>query len=178
MSEKRQSSIKAFLIWLSECVKRNDRGLLADLRHGFSHGTEYRAWPHIAKWCDLQEDSERCIWITVAAGFATHKKTVSRGNMGATMRQLALTGSEGKADKCLASFDGRFRRLLTCSSPEEVCRHLHGIIRVAERKNVGINFEQLFWDLMKWNRQTPDVRVLWASQYWDTELPAKGGAPQ
>ncbi len=157
--------IDAFLAFLAKHVE--DRGMIADLRAGFSEATACRAWPHVGSWCDLADERERAIWMTVAAGFAVHKGTDTKaGNMGATLRRIALGDGKQKATDALKSFDGRFRRFLTCSSTEEVCERLPGVIRAAERKGVGIDFRQLFWDLRSWNSPKRDVRVDWAAVYW------------
>lgn len=168
MNTEETSGIARFLAWAADAVKRKDRGTLADLRHGFSPATEYRAWPHIAPWCDLTNDRERRIWITVAAGFATLERSVRCGNLGVTLRGLALHNTNGKSEDALTSFDARFRRLLTCVSAEEVCEHLPGIIRAAKAKEIPIDFEQLFNDLRYWREKT---KVRWAAAYWQAEAP-------
>lgn len=181
MAEQTQTKIQAFLTRLTGCAARDDRGTLADLRHGFSAATEHRAWPHLAAWgVDLCNDRERRIWLTIAAGFATLKSTRRRGNLGATMRRIAVGGGRA-GDDVLRSFEGRFRRLLTCATPEELCIRLPAVIRAAARKDVAIDFEQLFWDLERWpiDSRGADVRVEWAQAYWgsayeDTEQ--EGGA--
>lgn len=40
---------------------RDDRGAMANLRRGFSPGTEDRAWPWVARWCDLTNNRQRVI---------------------------------------------------------------------------------------------------------------------
>lgn len=70
MADKESNRIQTFLRKLGQCVARDERGTLADLRHGFSPVTEHRAWPHLAAWgVNLPDDRERRIWLTVAAGF-------------------------------------------------------------------------------------------------------------
>lgn len=144
-----------------------DRGAMADLRHGFSETTEYRAWPYLANWCDLRKERERAIWLTVAAGFATHGGTAQCGNLGWTLRHIAR--GDGKGEEGLKSFEGRFRRLLTSAHAEELCRLLPGILRAAERKGVPVNYECLFWDLQTWHKPEKNVKVHWAQAYWATE---------
>ncbi len=144
-----------------------DRGVMADLRHGLSKATEYRAWPHVAPWCRLDRVRERRIWLTVAAGFAVHQATASTGNMGTVMRALAI--GQGRGEKGLATFDARFRRFLSCSSSSEVCDHLGGVLRAAEREGVPVDFAQLFRDLSSWGDR---AKVRWATEYWGTEPPA------
>ena len=174
--KRTEHGIDKFLAFLGGLVRKKDRGALADLRAGLSEATAYRAWPHVAPWCDLKNDRQRAIWMTVAAGFAVHEGTDPKaGNMGATLRSIALGDGTQKADDtCLHSFEGRFRRLLTCSSTHEVCERLPGVIRAAERKGVKIDFRQLFWDLAGWNSPKRDVRVEWAAAYWGTAV-AEGG---
>ena len=175
--ERKPSSIRQFLNLLEGYVKKDDRGALAHLRRGFSEATEYRAWPYIAGWCrNLANDRDRRIWLTVSAGFATHLRTVhGSGNMGDVVRRLATGGDTRRPLEALKSFDGRFRRLLTCSSAEELSRHLQGIIRAAERKGIPVDFEQLFWDLIRWENPESKVRIKWAAAYWATETQTEGG---
>lgn len=161
MDENRKRII-SFLTYLKKHAE--NRGLMADLRHGFSSGSEYRAWPHIAVRCDLAKSREKAVWVTIGAAFATLKGDMTNtGNLGSTLRQIALVGASGSAQDALKSFDARFRRLLTCDTAEEVCARLPAIIRVAERKGIGVNLEELFCDLIYWHER---VKLRWAAAYW------------
>ena len=167
------ASIDRFLADLAGAVHRDDRGTLADLRHSFSEATSHRAWPHLAPYCDLRDPRTRAIWSVVGAGFATLAPEglarSSVGNIGATMRKLAV--GDGKSDeKKLASFEGRFRRLLTCPSVEELCEHLVAVVRAAKAKGVAVDFRKLYEDLMGWENQ--EVRIEWATAYWGVRAPA------
>ncbi|MDD4442749.1 MAG: type I-E CRISPR-associated protein Cse2/CasB [Kiritimatiellae bacterium] len=153
-----------------------DRGMLAALRRGLSEATEQYAWPYLASYCAMTDPKQRVIWLTVAGAAATlaplglvRDNEVGVGNMGATLRHLAAGGEhkEKEVDKKLASFENRFRRLLTCQTVEELCRHLVGVVRAAAAKNIPVNLLQLYSDLLAWeSRQVPDVRVEWAQGYW------------
>ncbi len=180
------SDIKNLLydIRIAASPGREDRGMLAALRRGLSEATEHYAWPYLAPYCNLSDPEQRIIWLTIAgaaailapAGLVREKSEVGVGNMGATMRELAV-GDERKKDeveKRLATFESRFRRLLTCRTVEELCRHLVGIFRAAAAKNKPVNLVQLYSDLQRWESpQEADVRVEWAQGYWvdtpDTE---------
>lgn len=142
---------------------REDRGVMADLRRGFSEDTQQRAWPHIAKFCDLRKDRERKIVKLVSAGFAIHKDSAKTGNMGDTMRKIAM--GNGSGIEGLSSYESRFRRLLSAQAADELCEFLPGIIKTAEVKGVGINFYQLYKDLWYWNEH---IKVDWAAAYWGT----------
>jgi len=154
-----KNSIEGFLEYLRK--HKENRGVMADLRHGFSQATEYRAWPHIARWCDLGNDRSRRIMLTVAAGFAIHGRSVPSGNLGSVFRKIA-TG-DGRGQEGLATFDARFRRFLSCSTALEVCDHLPGVLRAVERKGAPVDFARLHRDLTFWGERT---KVEWARDYW------------
>lgn len=152
---------------------REDRGMLAALRRGFSETTEQYAWPYLAPYCPMTDPKQRAIWLTIAAAKATlapdglDRAGLGVGNLGATMRHLALGDSKKKEDDALASFEARFRRLLTCQTVEELCKHLVGVIRAASAKSKPVDLKGLFWDLQAWeDRSQRDVRVEWAQGYW------------
>lgn len=156
---------REFIAGLQALAARDDRAALADLRHGVSPGTSHRAWPHLAHYCDLRKEDHRLAFAVVGAGFATHGATRSGcGNLGTTLRRLAL-GAQGRTDDALASFAGRFRRLLTCATTADLCHHLPGILRAAERKGVQVDYELLLRDLLNWE-QDPDTKIRWAEAYW------------
>ncbi len=154
-----------------------DRGKLAALRRGFSERTAHYAWPHIAPYCDMTDVRQRAIWLTAAASAALlapeRLMRSNVGNMGATMRALALggdTGREASVEKALHSFEARFRRLLTCQTTEELCSHLAGVVRAALAKEKPLDVKKMFWDLQSWEqRDSRDVRVEWAQGYWVKE---------
>ena len=178
MTETKQSTdIQNFLKKLKYFAEHSDRGALADLRHGFSPGTEYRAWPYIARYCrNLENDTQRKIWLTIGAGFAIHKSTVKeRNDIGSVMQKLAFGLPGNSPNDRLNSFEARFRRLISCSNSSELCDQLRGIIVAAERKGIEINFEQLFWDLQKWHKPEKKVKVKWAQSYWNYSS-KKGGS--
>jgi len=169
IATKQRGHIDRFLDHLAS--QTGDRGVMADLRHGLSRATEYRAWPHIAQWCRLDNEKQRRIWLTVAAGFAIHQRATDSGNMGTVLRSLATGGGRGLEG--LATFDARFRRLLACSSAAELCDHLGGVLRAAERNGIPVNFAQLYKDLTYWGNR---AKVEWATEYWGT--PPAGTSPE
>lgn len=140
---------------------RDDRGAMANLRRGFSSATEDRAWPWIARWCDITNDRQRAIYAAVAAAFATHPEIAVHGDLGAVMQELAQRNQKG--EEGLKSFGATFQRFLNCHSPQEVCERLPAIVRMAKQQGVAVNYRQLFIDLCYWGNR---VKVRWASAYW------------
>ncbi len=164
--------IDNFLNFVNRAVARDDRGVLADLRCGFVEQRASKCWPHIASYCDLRDDLERNVWEFVAAGSATVLGTKTTGNMGMTLRKIAL-GQGGKDG--LSSFEPRFRRVLGARSAEEVCQLLRGVIRAAKSKSVDINFRTLYWDLIHWGQESKKVRESWATAFWAAEREGESG---
>ncbi len=142
-------------------ARREDRGLMANLRRGLSETTANRTWPYIARWCNLENDRQRTIFQTVAGSFAFNPNATSEGNMGTTMRQLAT--SDGRGADGLKTFETRFRRFLSCDSVFDVCDRLPTVIRTTQAKGVAINHEELFKDLHYWS---DPVKIRWANRYW------------
>lgn len=139
---------------------KNDRGIMADVRCGFSSAREQRAWRHIAAFCDLEKEWSRIPVQTLCAAFATQPKCAKYGNMGTTMHEIAKDrGKEG-----LKSFEGRFRRMLTCATKLELCALLPSIVRAAKAKEIPINYHQLYCDIYWW--EYGKTKLEWAAEYW------------
>ncbi len=149
--------------------RREDRGFMADLRRGFNPGTEHRAWPHVAPWCELTHDRERAIHTTVMAGFAFHPEHAADGNLGVTLRRIA-TGQGG--EEGLRSFEARFRRILICDTAEEAARLAGYVVRAAAAKGIPVDYVALFTDLTYWGER---VKLRWAQGYWSGVNSAENG---
>ncbi|MDD3585947.1 MAG: type I-E CRISPR-associated protein Cse2/CasB [Thermoguttaceae bacterium] len=164
MGEETKWETPPFIEYLFTLSPEKDSGKLADLRKGFSKATAVRAWPHIGRFCLLNNDRDRVIYETVGAGYATHPVNdgTPYANFGSVMQKLAFESVGGDAEK-RKTFDTRFRRLLACESAEEVCQHIKGVILAAKAKDVPVPWESLFWDLKKWGDK---VKISWATKYW------------
>jgi CRISPR type I-E-associated protein CasB/Cse2 len=129
---------------------RQDRGALANLRGALKPAQRHRAWPYLGR---VGIGNPR--YEVVAGLFAHHPDgdDSQAGNLGATCRRLAGENN---------TFDGRFRRLLTCDR-EEVCERIVPVVFAAKAKGVRVNYERLFADLTYWTDRT---REEWAREYW------------
>lgn len=128
---------------------RNDRGAMADLRCALNATRRSRAWPLLARVGGI----DRPVYETVAGLFAYHPEETHTGNIGTTCRRLASENN---------SFDGRFRRLLSCDRPE-ICERLRPVILAAKAKGIAVNYEELFADFCYWG---DTVKARWAREYW------------
>ncbi len=160
-----------FIAWLKS--RGDDRGMMADLRRGFSAVGAYRSWPWLASWCDLSRSRERTIVQTIAAAFATHPQVSEKGNLGTVCRQIAGRKGEG-----LKSFEALFRRFLACQTSGQVCRLIPGLIRAAKAKSIPANYHSLYTDLSYYSgRGVEVVRSRWAAEFWGGSGDEEEGGP-
>lgn len=157
-TEEQAEKLLAFLL-----KNKEDRGMMADLRCGFSSAKQHRAWPHIARFCALDQEWSRLPVQTVCAAFASQQENTAKGNLGTTMRNVAGGNKEG-----LATFEGRFRRLLTCDSQQEICERIPSVIRAAKAKGIPVNFRQLYCDICWWESDKYPPKLKWADAFWGT----------
>ena len=162
---RQQDRARVFVSWLLE--RQNDRGVMAELRRSLGRDTEYRAWKHLARWCDLTRIDQRLAYGAVAGAFAAHPCNAETGNLGDTMRAIAL-GSAPDGGDPLASFEGRFRRLLTCDSVAELAERVGSVARAAKQREITINYCQLLQDLLdfRWPDAREHAKLRWAYAFW------------
>lgn len=139
---------------------KNDRGAMADLRCALTPARLPRAWPLLARVGGIGNPRVE----TIAGLFAYHPEEAHTGNIGTTCRRLA---AESK------TFDGRFRRLLSCDR-DEICERLRPVIFAAKARGIPLNYEGLFADLHYWG---DNVKARWAREYWGAPESQESAAP-
>ena len=170
MSETASGNLPGFLAFLFALHPEKDRGILANLRKGFSSGTETYAWPHLGRFCPLDKEPDRIIFQTIAAAYATHPSNDGKeySNLGSVMRKLANLSEQGESKDSNPTFDILFRRLLCCDRVEELCDWLKRVTSMAKAKEVPVPWVSLFWDLKKWSDSVrrDEIKRHWAASYW------------
>ncbi len=156
------SRAKSFVQWLLQ--NRDDTGVMANLRRGFSEATEHYVWPHLARFCSLEDEKERTIFATVAACFAFHPEHTEEGNFGTTLRQIAYARQAG--DDPLQAFEGRFRRIVMATTVQDLCQQLRSLVQLAKSSGIKINYVQLLSDLLSWDQNARQIKVQWAEAYY------------
>ncbi|MEO7317880.1 MAG: type I-E CRISPR-associated protein Cse2/CasB, partial [Chthoniobacteraceae bacterium] len=156
---------------------QHDRGKMAALRRGLSDATQREAWPVIAS---LGQDIGKLAPRIISALYAHHSEDDPKlYSFGVTCRRIALKDADGFTIP--ESYERRFRRLLACDSDEDVAGQLKAWIRLAAAKGVGVNYEQLFWDLDLWKNRADQTKLQWARDFWsprrDADEPATPEAP-
>jgi CRISPR type I-E-associated protein CasB/Cse2 len=140
---------------------QKDRGAMADLRCALNPVRRARAWPLLGQLGRHAIGDPR--YETVAGLFAYHPDETHDGNLGTTCRRLASENN---------SFDGRFRRLLSCER-EELRERLRPVILAAKAKGIPVNYDRLFIHLVYWG---DNVKAQWAREYWGAPAEAEEAA--
>lgn len=152
---------------LMNYLRRNkdDRGVMAALRCLLIEDMRFRGWQQLAALGGIGVLPVE----TVAGLYAFHpaEKKDDSYNWGDACRALAETRRRGDENKESAMdknpFDRRFRRLLACDSQIELCTHLVDVVRGMKAKDIPINYENLYDDIVWWGDK---VRERWAIHYW------------
>jgi len=158
---------QSFLAYLRE--RREDRGVMANLRSGLVEGRQRRAWPIIAAFNGIGEQHRNRVVRTVAGLYAAHPKEASQGNFGDTCR--ALLGEEERKKLAEGGEPGpiskRFLHLLAAQDGEIFDRVVSLALRAKTHNDgIPINYERLFWDLWAWEERSERVRERWARSFW------------
>jgi CRISPR type I-E-associated protein CasB/Cse2 len=142
---------------------RDDRGKMAALRRGLTDNVRMHvdAWPVVA---GLGGDIAQPACVAIAALYASHPEESDARDFGETCRRLG----QDDGNNLLESFERRFRRLLACGDVEDVIAQLRSWARLAASRNVGVNYESLFADLLNWRWYSEEIRVKWAKSFWQS----------
>ena len=151
----------SFLAYLQRY--RQDRGALAHLRGGLSESRRPNAWPLLGGFPgaigSLPFEVVAALW---AGGV---ELSADGGNLGNTLARLM---------KDHHSFEGRFKRLLSCDR-DKIAAHVAPVVRAAQAKGLRVNYTQLLSDLLCWG---DDVRVRWARAFWGAADANAGTNPE
>lgn len=157
--------VNDYLILLT-ADKNPERAALADLRRGLSDFPNLSPYMHrhvrprmpqrVGEWGKLT-------YYLTAALFAAHQLHTDKGNLGTHFHKL-LDPHNTDANKPI---ERRFTYLLA-AHPEDLHFHLRQSLTFLRSKEIAVNWEQLMWDIYKWN--DPDerskVRESWAGRFW------------
>lgn len=135
-----------------------DPGFRAALRHwlGDSEKRRARAYQALMNVRGRLDDEA---FNTVAALYAHHPEHQADGSsLGRLCQRLAADFS---------TFEGRFKRLLTCAA-DELPQQLRPLVFAAHARGVPLDYLRLYLDLRSWNHDHSgeDVRKRWATEFW------------
>jgi CRISPR system Cascade subunit CasB len=156
---------------LLEFLKRRkeDRGVMADLRCALVESKRQRAWPYLAAFGGVGVDFRAQAVQTVAGLYATHplESTDEKFDFGSLCRRFL---SDEERDK-ITTAEGvgpvtrRFQHLLAAEGEEIFPRVVRLALR-AKAEDIPVNYERLFKDLLAWQYRADQVRTKWAKSFW------------
>jgi len=152
---------EAFVEYLERLYREDNRRALAILRRGLSGDQKAKLdmYPFVIRF--LRQGAtkwEEDVLFAIASLFAFHPSTDGIGDMGTVMKQVRQrTNSD--------SIEGRFMAMLRAPS-ENVLDHLKQCVSLARSKEVPIDWNQLYKDLLWWNSDGMRVQRRWASSFW------------
>lgn len=149
--------------------RREDRGVMANLRSGLVERQHRRSWPLLAAFNGIGDHHAARVVRTVAGLYATHPKESASGDFGTTCR--ALLGDEERQKLADGGEPGpvskRFLHLLAAEGNEIFDRVASlGLRAKAHNDGIPIHYERLFADLWTWESQPDRVRERWARSFW------------
>lgn len=137
--------------------RKEDRGMMADLRCALVESKKHRAWPVLHR---LGVAVTNRVAAIVAALYATHPQDTREGNFGTTCR--AIQGDSRSDDGKLTPIERRFFHLLAAER-DEVLERVTRMVLMAKSQGVPVNYEKLETDLNFWNDRT---KTEWAGSFW------------
>jgi CRISPR system Cascade subunit CasB len=145
--------------------RKDDRGLMADLRCALVESKQHRAWPALHR---LGVDVTNRVAAIVAALYATHPQE-GPGNFGDTCRAVQSRRGDSRGDDKLSPIERRFLHLLAAEKGDELDQRVTRMVLVAKSLEVPVDYERLETDLRFWNDRT---KTAWAARFWAPDVAA------
>lgn len=153
--------------------RREDRGVMADLRCALVDGKRHRAWPYLGYLGGIgDQPSERAVQ-TIAGLYATHPEETQEGDFGGMCHKFLGEEERNKLDTAegVGPISRRFQHLLAADREEIFDRVMRFVLR-AKAEEIPVNYAELFESLCNW--QWPEaaerVRTRWAQSFWAPRL--------
>ena len=157
------TQIHPFISYLLSIKQAENRGALAALRRGVGKppGSSVEMYRYIIPWLSNNPTlNQETAHYLIASLFALHPESTNSGNIGTHLAQTIPLGGEGKE-----ALERRFTILLS-SDMEELPVYLRLIINFLKSKNKPINWNQLYYDVLDWERDDRRVQKHWARAFW------------
>lgn len=152
-----------FIRYLQKLADGQERGALASLRRGLGQppGTVADMYRYVEPFLGQERSAgfKESAFYLVAALFALHPSSTEKGNIGIHMRAC---DPEGKNSDAL---ERRFTALLA-AHPDDLPDYLRQAVSFLKSKDIPINWNQLIWDLQKWNDEDRRIQKEWARSFW------------
>jgi CRISPR system Cascade subunit CasB len=157
---------------LIELAEKQDRGALAALRTGLGKapGAAPRMLPIVAPFLSSDEGPATRTAFIIASLFAKHPEHARISSLGASLwRATKREGANPEGKHGEAGVEARFAAALD-ADPEDLPRHLDGLVSLCESAGVPIDWHQFHKDvrgLLGQNEQYQiSIRTRWARDFW------------
>lgn len=152
---------------LQRLKDKDDRKALADLRGGLSEAKEYKTWPYIMEWCDLNNARMKTIVTTFAAIFAVHQNHVEGyGSFGKSIRTMALLKNKNSGiPEALECYLRHINKIMACDSSLDLCTRLPFYARMLKNEGVPIDYVALYEDIIYWGGTQHISKIKWMTDY-------------
>lgn len=144
--------------------KKDDRGVMAELRCALVKSKRFRAYPYLG-WCGgIGPDYPARVKQTVAGLFASHPEPGGSGNMGRLCRNLCRKDEDMEKGPMAK----RFQHLLAAERNDEILERVTRVVLRAKAEGIPVDYQKLEEDLIYWGDRK---KTEWASAFWtpDTE---------
>ncbi len=156
---------------LLELNRQPGRAALAALRTGLGKkpGHAPRMYPIVAPFLFSDEGPRVTAAFLTASLFASHPEHAEVGSLGsslwrATKRDANPNGKHGEA-----GVEARFAAALD-ADPEDLPRHLEGLVSLCESAGAPIDWHRLYWDVATLlgddDARQIRTRTRWAREFW------------
>lgn len=143
--------------------RKDDRGLMANLRCVVVASKRHRAWPALYRLGVSVNDHDQSY---IAGFFATHPEETATGNFGQTCKAIEDRRGERENrsnEARITPTERRFQHLLSAQRGDELYNRILRMIHMAKSQEVRVNYEQLETDLKFWGDR---VKTEWAASFW------------
>lgn len=149
--------------------KKEDRGVMADLRCALIENKRFRAYPHLGRFGGI-DSKDSLIVQTIAGLFASHSEITQKGNIGDLCRKLCRKEEDFEKGPMAK----RLQYLLS-SNRDEICDRVKRLVLRAKSEGIPVNYAQLESDLIYWGDK---VKTKWAAAFWTPETEANDEIPE
>ena len=156
------------LFRLRKYKKKDDRGIMANLRCILVESKKHRAWPALHRLgVEINDD----LSAYIAGLFSLHPEETTSGNFGVTCKIIEeRRGDTRRDDNKVTATEKRFQHLLTAEKGEELYGRVMRLVHMAKSQDIPVNYEKLMTDLKYWNDHT---KIEWATSFWAQETQAR-----
>jgi CRISPR system Cascade subunit CasB len=156
----------AFVLFILKQIK-NDKGVAAALRRADNPATEHQSWEELARFgVELDKSYIRLPFATIAAALAK-AKVDHNGNIGVGSALAGCYSDGCESDQAKA----KLRRLLACSSAEELCRILRPLFSLMFSKcNPNLDFSRLLNEMLMFNKKSQQIKARWAEDFYKYKI--------